>query len=591
MTGRTSIFWQTFFAYGLLNILALGILGFLGAAHMEQMKLQAIEDRLRTKAAILDDLARSQTLEDLQSVLRSLHEDFGSRITLIAADGSVLADTGRQDPAALDNHAQRPELVNARTQAFGTATRYSATTSQQMMYVARRVGQADSEVAFVRVSRPVAEIEREVGNLRLLIGLTIIAIAGAVCFLTWVLARRMAVPLQELDRGASALERGFYGQKVYLEGTDELGRLAHTFNAMSGRLAEQVAEVEHDRRMLRALLSGIIEGAIAIDAEAKVIFANERAAEWFGFETPRALGRKLWEVLRIRAVHDMARRALASGDSEVETLDVLAFANRSLSVHAVPLAGAGSGAVLLFHDVTDLTRLRNTRQELLTGVSHELRTPLSVISACVDTLQSGAVDDLEYRDKFLESIAAQSQRLTALIGDLLVLSRIESNADQLQFKEVDIEHAVNDCIERHRSRAHAKHQRLEAVPPAPSMSVAAWADEGGVSQALDLLIGNAIKFTPEHGAIQIHWGKEESICFIEVRDNGVGIPANELQRIFERFYRVDKARSREQGGGAGLGLAIVERLVRKMGGSVSATSEFGAGSVLRITLKRTEAIR
>ena len=242
------------------------------------------------------------------------------------------------------------------------------------------------------------------------------------------------------------------------------------------------------------------------------------------------------------------------------------------------------GAVLVFHDNTELRRLENLRHDFAANVSHELKTPLATIIACVETLLDGAMDDQSHRLQFLEQIADQSDRLHRLILDLLHLSRIESDSEVYSLEELDLEVEVAACLERHRTLAENKSQRLVVLPPPVSPSpVVAWADEEAVQQILDNLVDNALKYTPQGGTVCIRWGREDKHVFLEVRDTGIGIPEDELPRIFERFYRVDKARSRELGG-TGLGLSIVKHLTQAMKGSVQAQSKVGSGTIFTVRL-------
>jgi two-component system phosphate regulon sensor histidine kinase PhoR len=585
---RFSMVWQLFVAFAALILLALGVLGLVAGSSMERAGMQAIEERLRGKAVLVHDLIRGQKPQELQSRLGALHQEFGTRITLIAADGRVLAETDRDDLEALDNHGQRPEIVSAASQPFGMATRYSTTTRRNMMYVARRVSHEDSPVAFVRVALPVADIEAHVANLRSLVWTTAGATAVIALLLAWWLARRLAEPLRELERGAAAIAGGHYGHKVYIERRDELGGLAEAFNQMSQRLAVQFAQLDQDRQQLRAVLGSMIEGVVAVDADSNVLFANERAGELLNFPVSQAAGRKLWEVVRHRPVQDLVQEVLGAVNGHTATLDAAGFSQRSLTVHAARLPGGPvRGAVLVFHDITELRRLERLRQEFVANVSHELKTPLSVIVACVETLQHGAVDDLENRGKFLERIAAQSHRLSSLIVDLLSLARIESGQEALEAHEVSVADAVRRCVERHLERARSKNQCLEAAPPGqqPAAGVGVWADEDALDHILDNLVDNAIKYTPAGGTIQLHWWAENGTCVIEVRDTGIGIAEADLPRVFERFYRADKARSRELGG-TGLGLAIVKHLVQAMGGAVRAESSLERGTTFTVILSQ-----
>jgi two-component system phosphate regulon sensor histidine kinase PhoR len=359
---------------------------------------------------------------------------------------------------------------------------------------------------------------------------------------------------------------------------------------MSERLAAQFTQLGEDREQLRMILGGMVEGVVALDGEQRILFANERALQLLGVPNQAAAGRRLWEVVRQRALQDLVRQALADPKPCQQELTWTGPAAKSLTVHAARLPGSPPrGAVLVLHDTTELRRLERLRQDFVANVSHELKTPLSVIKACVETLLDGAVDDPEHRGPFLQRIAEQGDRLHALILDLLSLARIESGAEMLEFQAVPLGPAVAACLERHRARAAGKNQRFEAVPePAAGPAgaeTAAWADEEAVAQILDNLVDNAVKYTPPGGRIQVRWRAEDGHVRLEVEDSGIGIPEQDLPRIFERFYRVDKARSRELGG-TGLGLAIVKHLVQAMRGSVRASSRVGQGTTFAVRLPR-----
>ena len=353
---------------------------------------------------------------------------------------------------------------------------------------------------------------------------------------------------------------------------------------MSDRLAAQFAQVEEDRRQLRAILSGMIEGVVALDADQRILFANDRAAQLLEFQFQPAIGRRFYEVVRLRALHDIVRRALTEPEAFREELSWNGRSAKNLMLHGTGLAGSPTpGAVLVVHDISDLRRLEGLRQEFVANVSHELKTPLSVIKACVETLLAGAVDDPAHRRPFLDQIGNQAERLHALILDLLSLARIEGETEIFSFEKVILDEAVEACLARHRARAEGKHQRLESNPPAEKTS--AWVDEEALGQILDNLVDNAIKYTPSGGWVRVSWHTDNDRISLQVRDTGIGIPEPDRQRIFERFYRVDKARSRELGG-TGLGLAIVKHLTQAMKGSVRADSQVGQGTTFSLYLPR-----
>jgi two-component system phosphate regulon sensor histidine kinase PhoR len=398
------------------------------------------------------------------------------------------------------------------------------------------------------------------------------------------LARRLSRPLDALMGAADKLGEGNSGQRVFTERQDEIGDLVRAFNRMSEQLDARIARLEEDREQLRTILSGMVEGVVALDAAQRILYVNERAAQLLGLPWQAPVGRRLWEVVRQRPLLDVVQRALDSSEPQREELTWSGSSVRSLTVHAARLPGPPPrGAVLVLHDTTELRRLERLRQEFVANVSHELKTPLSVIKVCVETLLDGAMDDPQHRRQFLEQLTFQSNRLHALILDLLSLARIESGEELFDFQPVPVSDLVDACLERQRPRAEAKGQTLERVTPVGNETLAVWADEEAVEQILDNLLDNAVKYTPQGGRIGVRWRLEDDKVCLEVADTGIGIPEPDLPRIFERFYRVDKARSRELGG-TGLGLSIVKHLAQAMHGSVRAASRPGKGTTFTVCL-------
>jgi two-component system phosphate regulon sensor histidine kinase PhoR len=412
-------------------------------------------------------------------------------------------------------------------------------------------------------------------------------------------------PIRDLTEAARQVGQDDELPHVRLDAVGEVAELGQTFNRMSDRLADRIAQLEEDRQQLRTILSGMVEGVVALDAEQRILFANDRATHLLELTAHNPVGRRLWEVVRHRALLDVVQHALAHPEPSQQEITWPGATPRSLTVHAARLPGAPPrGAVLVLHDTSDLRRLERLRQEFVANVSHELKTPLSVIKACVETLLLGAVDDAQHRGVFLERISEQGDRLYSLILDLLSLARIESGDELFKPAAVPVAAAVQACLERHHARAEARDQSLTMAGPnrvgqdtepangAPGLAscptedgVAVWADEEAFDQILDNLVDNAVKYTPDGGRINVAWRPEgESVC-LEVTDTGIGIPEQDLARIFERFYRVDKARSREMGG-TGLGLSIVKHLVQALHGSVGATSRVGQGTTFTVRLPR-----
>src|SRR5262245_34988101 len=316
------------------------------------------------------------------------------------------------------------------------------------------------------------------------------------------LARQLSRRVKELREAVERMAAGAERPHVFPTAGDELSQLGHAFNAMSERLSGHIAELEADRQQLRTILSGMVEGVVALGADQRVLFVNGRARELLELNG-EPVGRPFWEVVRNRPLLDAVRRVREGPGPHREEMAWTGAATRSLTVHAARLPGAEfRGAVLVLHDTTELRRLERLRQELVANVSHELKTPLAVIQACVETLLDGAMDDQKHRTSFLEQIARQGERLHALILDLLSLARLESGQELFHFDAVALERLVRDCVQRNLPRAEARHQALVVVE---GPEVAAWADEEAVEQVLENLLDNALKYTPEGGEVRVRW--------------------------------------------------------------------------------------
>jgi two-component system phosphate regulon sensor histidine kinase PhoR len=593
------MFWRLLIAYVTLLLVAVGLLGSVLTSRVDGYYQEQARASLITQAYLVRAAMREwppQPSASVQQRLKSMSQEIGARLTLIDPDGRVLGDSDEL-PERMDNHADRPEVLAARAERLGRSTRFSQTVSQPMQYVALRVDSDRGVLGFVRVAKPLRDIDERVAELNRLVWLATGATGLAATALAFWLAKHITRPLQELSQGARRIGAGEYGAKVYVLSNDEVGVLAQTFNQMSERLAEQFAQLDDDRQQLRTILSSMVEGVIALDAGQRILYANGRAAQLLRFQTDSAVGRKFWEIVRHRTVQDLVRKTLEGPEPGQGEVVWEGAGSNSLTVHAARLPGPPvRGVVLVMHDTTELRRLERVRQEFVANVSHELKTPLAVIKACVETLLDGAMDDVEHRGKFLEQIADQAERLHALVLDMLSLTRIESGEEFLELQAVDVADTVSRCLERHRTRAEGKNQMLRGIAPAPGSTdqrgaeakpapVTAWADEDALSQILDNLVDNALKYTPPGGRIQVSWRAENGEVLLEVEDTGIGIPQRDLPRVFERFYRVDRARSREMGG-TGLGLSIVKHLAQAMKGSVAARSQLGQGTTFQVRLPR-----
>ncbi|MSR33125.1 MAG: PAS domain-containing sensor histidine kinase [Gemmataceae bacterium] len=395
---------------------------------------------------------------------------------------------------------------------------------------------------------------------------------------------RVSSSLNEVTLGLQSIGMGLGGKKIFNDDPSPLGNLVRAFNLMATRLEERMELLERDRQQLLTMLSGMVEGVVALDNEQRILFVNERADSLL--ELSSAVGKRLWEVVRNPELRELAGQALEGKKPKLREISWPGEGKKRLTVHAARLEGA-RGAVLVIHDTTELRRLERLRQDFVANVSHELKTPLAVMKVCVETLLDGALDDQENAPHFLHRIQEQTERLNLLILDLLSLARIESGSELFEVAPVEVLQAAEQCVERHGDRARARGQKLVLQPmngpltPPPGLS--ALVDEESLLQILDNLVDNALKYSPEGKTIEVRYGVEGNQVILQVRDDGIGIPQEDLTRVFERFFRVDKARSRQLGG-TGLGLAIVKHLVSAMKGTIRGESSPGHGSTFTVRL-------
>lgn len=416
------------------------------------------------------------------------------------------------------------------------------------------------------------------GVLAVFIAVGLIAAAGA----ARLASLRLSRPVDAVRDVLQQASVGDYADRVPAESRYLIEPLAETVDRMQDYLRERFAELQTSRDQLRTVLNSMVEGVIAVDSAQRVILVNDSACRLFRMQESAAVGRPLYEVVRNPQLQQWVGEALSQTEDVGGELELLAPASRTLSVRVAGLpANAAPGAVVVASDISQLRRLERVRQEFVANASHELKTPLASIKACVETLMDGAMEDEEIRVRFLQTMNEQSDRLDRLVRDLLALTRIESEGMKTDVHPVPLAESVAVCVERHRQNAKRKQMRIVVEAPVDAVMVSG--DEESLEQILDNLIDNAIKYTNDGGTVTIRWRADEGHGLLEVEDTGIGIPQSHLTRIFERFYRVDKARSRELGG-TGLGLSIVKHLSQALGGTVAVSSRLGKGTIFTIQL-------
>lgn len=509
------------------------------------------------------------------------------RITVIDSNGEVLADSARS-PAqlrAMDDHSGRPEVRAAWSAGRGSSVRWSETTGRKYAYVAKVVTDASGGRWILRLARPLETSGVLRGNL-----IATMALAGGIALLammavTWWLDRRLFRPLSRLMEGAAQLAAGRYRYRVDVPEEDDLAALALSLNRLAGRVEEQIDAVKAQRDHLRAILSSMAEGVLVVDREGRALFANPSFRTIFRVEG-EVEGLMPLEIARRNELAALVESTLDGELPGATEVEMRSPERRTLSLASAALAGEPGGAVVVVRDITESRRLADMRRDFVANVSHELKTPLSAIRGFAETMRDGALDDPDTAHRFTQKILEQCQRLQALLSDLLILSRLESVDLPVELdEEVDLGAVIRRAVELVQPQAQEKKVGIVIEDGAdPAMT--------GSSESLERLVlnllENAVKYNRPGGRVTVRlhsFRRPRGVgqIVLEVEDDGIGIPPDALPRIFERFYRVDKGRSREEGG-TGLGLAIVKHVAQVHDGRVEVESELGRGTTFRVRL-------
>jgi len=585
----TRLFWKPFTYFSLLIILGCVIGGATTISWQHEQIIHQVELRLRNTAISLqspaeDALAKSD-LENFQRVIATITSQIDTRITLIEKQGQVLADS-QTDPQQLDNHGDRPELIAALKNGHGKKKRFSDSLGIEMLYIAYRVEHQGTTVGFIRAALGTRQISDQVADIQLKIAtLVLIIIAGGLSIAGIGIAK-MTQPVVQLIEEARELTSGQIKKPRNLSKGNEFDELGQTLNNLSKTLSKRMRQLERNHNELLVVLEGMKEGVIAVDGSDCIRFANEAVCRMFSLDVNRDEGRPIWEVLRNQMIETTVHKARKSDEPFHGKIELLTPHEQhlSLSASAIPNSNHSAsskkpGVIIVFHDITEIHRLENMRRDFVANVSHELKTPLASIQAFAETLIDGAIHDEDNNMLFLTRIVEQSDRLNLLIQDLLSIARLESGDNVTDFATVDLTEITQRCLNDHRSHAAKKNITLVFNQ---SDSVWVFAEADGLTQILDNLVDNALKYTPADGTVTVNIQAEPQTVHLKVTDTGIGIPVDHQDRIFERFYRVDKARSRQLGG-TGLGLAIVKHLVNAFGAEVDVISAANQGTTFQIT--------
>jgi len=583
---KSRLFLKIMGSYVLLLLAVLLIVDIVVARRIHENYVRQEENRLATAALILSETLPDQNEPDLlQSWVQRHGDSTGFRITIIDAQGKVLADN-QFDPAHMDNHANRPEVGKAWPTGTGSSIRFSHTLNKSELYFARRAGLNRDHALILRLALPLQEISagfRAAQKQLLLVSLIPFILA---LVLGYYFTRSLAQRIGKIQEFSENVARGNLGARVKEITPDELGKLAMSLNTTADKMQRFVSELQEERNRVTAILEGVRAGVLATDSEGRLTLMNPTLARMLQLEPKDTVGRKVLEIVRSVELKQIFDRVLEERKEVKATIEINLSSPRVFEVVAVPLddsAPIPRGVVAVLHDITRLKELEAIRRDFVANVSHELRTPLTSIRGFAETLLEGGLEDEKHNRRFVEIIKTHAIHLSELTSELLSLATLESKGFSLNYREFDLKTLVHELVESTRSLALRKQQAIavEMTAELPHFK----ADRDRIGQVLVNLLDNAMKFTSEGGKImvQVNLNSAGDAVELHVKDDGIGIPSADLPRIFERFYRVDKARSRDQGG-TGLGLAIVKHIVEAHQGKVDVRSALGQGSEFTVIL-------
>jgi two-component system, OmpR family, phosphate regulon sensor histidine kinase PhoR len=577
-----SIYWKITLPIILVIVVSLGVMGFFMVDSIRNIQMTQLRTNLTNEArlvadAVQPDLADPARNSQIDVLVKSIGSQVGARVTVIKADGTVIGDSW-ENPSAMENHGGRPEVRQALQYSVGESTRFSSTTRETMHYVAVPIKDGATILGTARVALPLTEINQSVNRTIALISWAIALAALLVILATFFITRMLTRPIRQATRAAIRISAGDLDQQVTVSSKDELGSLSHAFNRMSNNLKETLNTLSAEKNKLDTVLSTITDGVIMADSKGRIMLANPAAETLFNFKAAAVTGKPIIEATLNYEIDQPLKSCLSTQQRQNTFIDLKG--GKFLRIIVAPFNTEQiAGALLLFQDLTELRSLQTMRREFVGNVSHELRTPLASIKAVVETLQDGALEDKAVAADFLEKVNAEVDSMTQMINELIELSRIETGKSSFDFQLADLNEFIRQTVERFQPQAERKQISLTSSlqPGLPLVKI----DKERIQQALNNILHNAIKFTPADGRIEVKTFLKENTAVVEITDTGIGISAEDLPRIFERFFKADKSRSSQ---GSGLGLAIAKHIVQAHNGQIWVRSRESQGSTFGFSL-------
>ncbi|NOV01236.1 two-component system histidine kinase PnpS [Paenibacillus planticolens] len=573
------------------------IAGIFMAKVLEDSHVKSLEDNMERELRVIvatGDWSRIGSENELMAYFsqqaKRIKGVTNERLTYVRTDGKVIGDSD-QEPGQMDNHLSRPEIAAAAASGVGYSTRYSDTLKEKMLYAAIPVkNEAKATIGFLRISMSLEQVDKSIRSLWyfLIVGLLILfLIAGLVSYR---IAKGITHPIEKMTKVAQQITNMNYESRVPAYSNDEVGQLGLAINRMSESLQQQMARIRENERRLQGVMENMLSGIMMIDRDERIMLLNPSAENILGFSSQELLGKRYNEAKQQFEFTKLIQECIETRESIRDEMIFYYPAERILDIHLSPIAHEDeewSGVLIVIHDITAVRRLERMRSEFVANVSHELKTPIAAVKGFAETLLAGALNDKDTAVSFLQIIFDESERLNRLIGDILELSKIESKRIPMNFSPIYLPEFLERSLHVLRKEAEKKHIEL-SMQVDEDMYIEA--DEDRLRQIIINLLSNGIAYTQDGGKVKVRVepldpnsdGDYERLRLI-VSDTGMGIPKKDLPRIFERFYRVDKARSRISGG-TGLGLSIVKHLVELHKGTIRVDSEVGIGTRFTIEL-------
>ncbi|WP_022664829.1 two-component system histidine kinase PnpS [Desulfospira joergensenii] len=588
MYTKKKLIWQIFPSFLIIILVSLFVETWYSTNHFKTFFLENSEKELTVRAKLIQSkfahflIQENLPKEDIDRLCKELGADIETRLTVISPSGVVLGDSqGRVE--TMENHSGRPEIREALKGKKGMSMRYSSTLDNNMMYIALPILQNGKPKAVVRTAVSVSTIDKNIKDVRnkILFAMLITVMAAAAASLY--VARRIIRPVEEMKKGAQEFAKGNLTGRLAAPDTEELSELARVMNTMARNLDERIEDSMNRQRELEAVHTSMQEGVIAIDNDERIITINAAASKIFDFPASQLKKRNILEVARNFELQTFIQKALATHEPVEDDILVQQEKDHILNIHSTALYDTQEkrmGTLIIFHDITRIRRLESMHKAFAANVSHELKTPLTTIKGFIETLQEMLKKD-EETQSFLKILEKNVNRMIELINDLLALARLERlQGTGIEFEEHHLSALINGVVNICRTGADKKNIAMEYACPE---DLTAMVDPILMEQALINLVDNAVKYSPEKTNVHIEAKGREDMVEIRVRDTGTGMDKEHLPKIFNRFYRVDKARSRHEGG-TGLGLAIVKHIVQYHNGRIEVQSKKGMGTTFTISL-------